>query len=209
MVDLATLLVGGAAGRPDSVSGFRPEFQRNLAAMVAAAPPDIQQQLRITSGYRSPEKQAELYAEALRKYGSPEAARKWVAPPGRSRHNHGDAADLSYLSPAAQKWAHANASQYGLAFPLSNENWHIEMAGARGGAHGPAAVASGPSPVQAQGVAGMFAPQGGQMPVDPGFGGIALMAMQQNRGEAERAAAEEEERARRTALLSGVGSMFV
>jgi hypothetical protein len=58
-----------------------------------------------------------------------------VAPPGNSQHNHGNAADLGYLSPDALEWAHTNAGKYGLAFPLKNENWHIELAGARGGGH--------------------------------------------------------------------------
>lgn len=109
-------------------------FAQSLEAMFANAPPEIQAEMRVSSGYRSPERQAQLWQEALAKYGSPEAARKWVAPPGNSQHNHGNAADLKYLSPAAREWAHSNAAQYGLAFPLSNEPWHIEAAGARGGA---------------------------------------------------------------------------
>jgi hypothetical protein len=84
------------------------------------------------SGFRSPERQAQLWQNALSKYGSPEAARKWVAPPGRSQHNHGNAVDLRYLNPQATAWAHENAARFGLNFPLSNENWHIEPVGARG-----------------------------------------------------------------------------
>mgnify|MGYP002140046610 FL=1 len=57
------------------------------------APPDIRRQLQVYSGYRSPERQAQLWDAALKKYGSPEAARKWVAPPGRSQHGHGNAAE--------------------------------------------------------------------------------------------------------------------
>lgn len=162
MVDLSTILTGGAASRGDSLSGMQPTFLQNLQAMVAAAPPEIQQQLRITSGFRSPQIQQRLWDEALVKYGSPETARKWVAPPGRSQHGHGNAADMKYLNPAAQEWAHANAANYGLAFPLGNEPWHIELASARGGA--------APAPVS-----GMVAP--GAMPApagDPSAG--ALMA---------------------------------
>lgn len=132
MSNLASYLVAGKG--PDSISGMNPNFQTSLAAMFAAAPPDIQKQLQIASGFRSNERQAQLYQQALNKYGSPEAARRWVAPPGRSQHNHGNAADLRYASPAALQWAHKNAGAYGLSFPLGNENWHIELAGARGGA---------------------------------------------------------------------------
>lgn len=143
----------GGAQRPDSLSGMQPAFNQSLSAMFANAPPEIQSELRVMSGYRSPERQAQLWQEALAKYGSPEAARKWVAPPGKSQHNSGNAADLSYLSPAARAWAHQNAAQYGLAFPLSNEPWHVELATARGGA-GLSPVAGGDGNVSLAGGSG-------------------------------------------------------
>lgn len=121
------------------VDGLDESFADNLAAMMQDAPPDIREGLGIYSGYRSTERQAQLWADALKKYGSPEAARKWVAPPGRSNHNHGQAVDLAYngqsLARAPQNvvdWVHQNAGKYGLYFPLSNENWHIEPLGTRG-----------------------------------------------------------------------------
>jgi hypothetical protein len=88
--------------------------------------------LQIGSGYRSVERQAQLWQQALQKYGSPEAARKWVAPPGRSMHNSGKAADLwvngKQISRNSKEgeWAHANAAKYGLHFRMGNEPWHIE-----------------------------------------------------------------------------------
>ncbi len=130
--DWSPYAVGGAT-RPDSFTGMDPRFSSALQQMFMAAPDDIRQSLRVGSGFRSVGRQQELWNGALKKYGSPEAARKWVAPPGRSQHGKGNASDLKYLSPAAKQWAHANAAQFGLAFPLSNENWHIELAGARGG----------------------------------------------------------------------------
>ncbi|UCA47739.1 M15 family metallopeptidase [Pseudochrobactrum sp. XF203] len=141
--DFKKYAVGGAM-RPDSFSGLDQGFASALSNMFAAAPPEIAQHLRITSGFRSPERQAQLWQDALQKYGSPEKARKWVAPPGRSNHNHGHAVDLKYLDPSATTWAHENAGRFGLAFPLSNENWHIELAGRRGGKPDPALVASAP-----------------------------------------------------------------
>lgn len=140
--DWSQFAVGGAT-RPDSFSGMNPQFSGALESLFSAAPPEIRQNLRVSSGYRSVQRQAELWEGALRKYGSPAAARKWVAPPGNSGHNKRHAADLKYLSDAARKWTHANAAQHNLTFPLSNENWHIELAGARGGKHqhDPAAVA--------------------------------------------------------------------
>lgn len=132
---LRRFAVAGAT-RPDSFSGMTPAFSSSLQQMIASAPPDIANELRIMSGYRSVQRQAELWNAALKKYGSAAAARKWVAPPGKSGHNHGHAADLRYASKKARKWAHANAAKFGLAFPLGNEPWHIELASARSGGGG-------------------------------------------------------------------------
>lgn len=137
--DFTPYATGGAAARPDSFTGMADPFQQALARMLQDAPAEVK--LGITSGYRSPEVQAKLWEEALAKYGSPEAARKWVAPPGSSQHNHGNAADLKFMSPEAQEWAHQNAERYGLAFPLSNEAWHVELAGARDGHNHPQSAA--------------------------------------------------------------------
>jgi hypothetical protein len=121
-----------AAGKtPMSLTGMESQFSENLAKMFAAAPAEIRASTTINSGYRSIERQQQLWVEALAKYGSPEAARKWVAPPGNSQHNKGFAADLGFQSDAARQWFHANASQYGLTFPMGHEPWHIEDAGAR------------------------------------------------------------------------------
>lgn len=121
------------------VDGLDEAFATNLAALIQDAPPEIRDGLGIYSGYRSPERQAQLYQEALRKYGSPQAARRWVAPPGRSNHNHGKAVDISYNGRSlkhapdnVRKWVHENAKKYGLHFPMAHEPWHIEPLGTRG-----------------------------------------------------------------------------
>ncbi|MDX0888634.1 phage tail protein [Sinorhizobium medicae] len=108
------------------ITELEPEFQTRLAQFLAAAQEQAGR-ITITSGARTIERQAQLWQEALKKYGSPEAARKWVAPPGRSQHNVGRAADLSFESDAVKQWAHANAEAYGLVFRLENEAWHIEL----------------------------------------------------------------------------------
>ena len=121
-----------ASGKSQShIIGMQADFQKRLATMIASMPKELQGSVTVNSGFRSVERQQELWLAALKKYGSPEAARKWVAPPGNSQHNKGNAADLGYSSDAARQWVHANASDYGLSFPLSNENWHIEDASAR------------------------------------------------------------------------------
>jgi hypothetical protein len=105
------------------IDNLNKDFATRLSAFLGAAPGRIE----IFSGHRSIERQAELWQEALRKYGSAEAARKWVAPPGNSRHNMGEAADLRFSTDAVREWAHANAEAYGLVFRLQNEQWHVEL----------------------------------------------------------------------------------
>jgi Uncharacterized protein conserved in bacteria (DUF2272)/D-alanyl-D-alanine carboxypeptidase len=110
-----------------------------LEAMICAARADgIEEPLfRPTSGFRDPKRQAELWADALRKYGSPEEARKWVAPPGGSAHQSGRAIDL-YLGGKnsssnvanlrklpAYLWLVANARRFGF-YPYEREPWHWE-----------------------------------------------------------------------------------
>lgn len=210
MVDLAQYLAGGAATRPDSLSGLNPEFSSALAQLFAAAPKG----LAINSAYRSPELQAQLWDDALAKYGSPEAARKWVAPPGRSQHGHGNAVDLGFSDDAARAWAHENAGAYGLAFPLANEPWHAELATARGGGSAPmgtpapaATPIAAPDMTAAMGLmpGGSGQPGGGML-----LGDIAaqFMAGQQQKQAAQREE-QEAEKARRQALLGGgVASLY-
>lgn len=106
----------------DPYEGLDPLFAARLQAFIAASGGGIS----LGSGYRSVERQAQLWAEAVRKYGSEAAARKWVAPPGKSNHNRGVAYDLRFASDAARQWAHANAARFGMFFPMGHEPWHIE-----------------------------------------------------------------------------------
>ncbi|GLK76701.1 hypothetical protein GCM10008171_19550 [Methylopila jiangsuensis] len=113
------------------LAGLQTEFRGSLAKLIEAAK-EAGHDIKITSGFRSVERQQELWAAAVKKYGSEDAARKWVAPPGRSFHNKGTAADLGYGSDAARTWAHANANRFGVTFPMGNEPWHVEPEGQRG-----------------------------------------------------------------------------
>lgn len=115
--------------------GLDPAFGSKINALIAASHGAIY----IVSGYRSPEKQAQLYAAAVQKYGAA-GARKWVAPPGHSNHNKGMAVDLG----GDMDLAHKLAPQFGLVFPMSWEPWHIEPPGARSGAT-PQAYTEGPA----------------------------------------------------------------
>jgi len=122
---LSALLQFLAGGKdPSHVEGLNAEFSSRLNSLLAAVPGGG---VTINSGFRSNKRQAELYADAIKKYGSEGAARKWVAPPGKSNHNHGAAADLAYASPEAKQWVHDNAGRFGMGFRMDHEPWHIEV----------------------------------------------------------------------------------
>lgn len=87
---------------------------------------------RITfvSGYRSPAEQQTLWDAAIAKYGDPEIADNWVAPPGSSMHERGLAVDLGGdLELAARLVARLHLPMWR---PLANEPWHFELSGSRG-----------------------------------------------------------------------------
>jgi hypothetical protein len=132
VIDLAPYMeLGPNSNNPQALSGMRFELKSPLAQMFNDMPPELKGQVKIHSGFRTEESQAKLWQEALAQYGSEAEARKHVAPPGHSNHNHGLAADLSYKSDAAKKWIHDNAAKYGLGFPVAGEDWHIEPISAR------------------------------------------------------------------------------
>lgn len=116
---------GHGHGSQAEVNGLNAEFSKQLNALIKASGGKVS----ISSGYRSPERQAQLYAAAVKKHGK--NARKWAAPPGKSNHNHGLAADLKFADAASKAWVHQNAAKYGLVFPMAHEPWHIEPVGAR------------------------------------------------------------------------------
>lgn len=105
--------------------------------------------LLLTSGYRSSAHQRRLWNNALRRYGSPTAARRWVAPPGSSAHQSGRALDF-YLGSSnnsrnvkvlrrtpAFRFVQANAEDFGF-YPYCREPWHWE--------YNPPATVSTPRP---------------------------------------------------------------
>jgi hypothetical protein len=90
--------------------------------------------LYITSGFRSYERQAELFAAAIEKYGSETEAAKWVLPPHYSHHPQGLALDVNYPGdPQGAKWLEDNGSRFGLCRVYANEWWHFEGVIAPGG----------------------------------------------------------------------------
>jgi LAS superfamily LD-carboxypeptidase LdcB len=121
----------GAGKDTSHLSGMQDVLADRLSRLVNEAPPSVREGFKINSGYRSNERQAQIFKEAVAKYGSEEAARKWAAPPGKSNHNHGNAADIGFQTEEARAYFHANAARYDLAFPMAHEPWHIETREAR------------------------------------------------------------------------------
>lgn len=98
---------------PSGAQGLRPWFVFRLACLFASVPG-----LTIVSGFRTHAEQARLHRQ------KPDLA----APPGRSMHEVGLAADLGFVSVSARRAAHREATACNLEFPVPHEPWHIEPA---------------------------------------------------------------------------------
>jgi len=78
----------------------------------------------LTSGYRDAEVQERLFAEEVRRSGSPAAARLRVLPPAESRHVSGTALDVRPVEGA--RWLEQHGAGYHLYRVYDNEWWHFE-----------------------------------------------------------------------------------
>ncbi|PTX52484.1 D-alanyl-D-alanine carboxypeptidase-like protein [Gemmobacter caeni] len=145
----------GHTSSPEGIDGLDPVFRDQVAGLIAAANREFGGSMVIYSGYRSIERQRQLYEAALARYGSEREARRWVAPPGASMHNFGLAVDLrhnggriEYGQPISN-WMTANLARFGLVRPLSNEGWHVEPIGGRERRNQMVAGARGSGPLPA------------------------------------------------------------
>ncbi len=82
--------------------------------------------IRINSGWRSKGFQQRLFDDAVRSYGSVDAARQFVASPETSQHVEGKAVDIAPVE--ADRWLIAHGSAFGLCQIYANEIWHFELA---------------------------------------------------------------------------------
>ncbi|MCW7071859.1 MAG: phage tail tape measure protein [Methanophagales archaeon] len=98
--------------------GLAPPMTSAVEAFNAAFEQQFGHPLSITSGFRTHEEQAALYAQ----YGPSRAAR-----PGTSLHEQGLAVDLAAQSARERAWQLANAPRFGLEAPLSHEPWHFQL----------------------------------------------------------------------------------
>ena len=79
----------------------------------------------VDSGWRSRTYQEQLFRQAVSEYGSTAKAARWVAIPGMSTHESGDAVDIGQSDATA--WLSRNGARYGLCQIYRNEPWHYEL----------------------------------------------------------------------------------
>lgn len=126
------------------ISGFQAEFEKRLTAMAADFKEKTGKVLLVTSGYRSNEKQKQLFDEALRKNnGDLAATRKQVAEPmpplGQGKgsfhltgyaidvNSKGDAGINALAGPRDKPTGWLES--FGLTRPVVGEDWHIQPTG--------------------------------------------------------------------------------
>ncbi|MFP5352799.1 MAG: D-alanyl-D-alanine carboxypeptidase family protein [Actinomycetota bacterium] len=102
-------------------TGLHPVLDRAVQRLLDAAGGRV----TLISGWRSTVHQQELWADALRRYGSAEIADDWVARPGSSMHERGLAVDLGGEVEHAADLAEALGLP--LQRPLPHEPWHFEL----------------------------------------------------------------------------------
>lgn len=79
----------------------------------------------VNSGWRSEKYQEQLFEQAVSQYGSEAKAARWVARPGTSVHEAGQAVDLG--PDKADEWLSEHGAAYGLCQIYTNEPWHFEL----------------------------------------------------------------------------------
>jgi LAS superfamily LD-carboxypeptidase LdcB len=82
-------------------------------------------EILVASGWRSRKYQAHLFRQAVSRYGSEEKAAQWVATPGTSAHESGNAVDIGPSEATA--WLSEHGAMYGLCQIYRNEPWHYEL----------------------------------------------------------------------------------
>jgi zinc D-Ala-D-Ala carboxypeptidase len=107
-----------------AVANLDPELLRALRQAAADAADDGVK-FYVNSGWRSPEYQDQLLREAVSKYGSEDAAARWVATAATSPHVQGDAVDIGHSSATA--WLSEHGAECGLCQIYRNEPWHYEL----------------------------------------------------------------------------------
>ena len=120
------VLPGAVSVYSDAYAGITHLNPQMLAALRRAADEANRYGIAIDidSGWRSRAYQQQLFDQAVASYGSQAAAARWVARPGTSIHEAGDAVDVA--GERAEGWLWRNGAFYGLCRMYGNEPWHFE-----------------------------------------------------------------------------------
>ncbi|WP_432827178.1 D-alanyl-D-alanine carboxypeptidase family protein [Dactylosporangium sp. CA-092794] len=108
----------------EDLAGLTPETRDAFEGARAEALWCDGELIGLTSGYRDPLEQARLFAAAVARDGSVEAAWRRVLPPHASRHVAGTALDVRPSEGA--RWLERHGGRYRLYRPYDNEWWHFE-----------------------------------------------------------------------------------
>jgi LAS superfamily LD-carboxypeptidase LdcB len=106
------------------VTNLNPDLLRALRHAATRAAKDGVE-FFVTSGWRSRKYQEQLFRQAVSKYGSKGKAALWVATPGTSAHESGNAVDIGSCDATA--WLSKHGADYGLCQIYRNEPWHYEL----------------------------------------------------------------------------------
>lgn len=124
-------------------------YEPLIKMLEAAKESNSGQQPLVVSGYRTAEKQQQLYDEEIERYtaqgysadDAKTLAEKWVARPGYSEHQLGFAVDINGINYDVYIWLQENSYKYGFIFRypdnktditgIAEEIWHYRYVGTK------------------------------------------------------------------------------
>jgi zinc D-Ala-D-Ala carboxypeptidase len=121
------VLPGGTTVFDDGLPGIA-RLDPALLDALRRASADAQHEgvhIDVDSGWRSRAYQEQLFRQAVSTYGSEATAARWVAIPGTSTHESGNAVDVGPFG--ADAWLSRHGATYGLCQIYRNEPWHYEL----------------------------------------------------------------------------------
>lgn len=108
----------------EDLDGLTPATRAAFEAARAEALWRHGELIGLTDGYREPHVQARLFADTVRRSGTPGLARRRALPPHESRHVTGTALDVRPVEGA--QWLERHGSRHHLYRIYDNEWWHFE-----------------------------------------------------------------------------------
>jgi len=108
----------------EDLDGLTPATRAAFEAARAEALWRHGELIGLTDGYRDAYAQARLFADMVRRAGSPGLAMRWALPPHESRHVAGTALDVRPVEGA--RWLERYGSRHHLYRVYDNEWWHFE-----------------------------------------------------------------------------------